>query len=76
MARSGLENDGAGAHIREMRTDIALLGAAAVIGVVLIFLFRYEVIGNAPMGVLKFNRITGSIEKCGYKSGVPGITCE
>jgi hypothetical protein len=59
-----------------MRPELTILLGAALIGCVLIFLFRFEVIGNAPMGVLKFNRITGSMEKCGYKSGVPGITCE
>jgi hypothetical protein len=64
-------------HIGGTRTDFAILLGAALIGAVILFIFRYDVTNN-PGGTYRLNRWTGAVERCMFWGGIDDkkITCQ
>jgi hypothetical protein len=60
-----------------MRTDLAILLGAALIGAAILFIFRYDVTNN-PGGTYRLDRWTGAVERCMYWGGIDDkkITCQ
>jgi hypothetical protein len=60
-----------------MRTDIAIVLGAALIGAVILFIFRYDVTNN-PGGTYRLDRWTGAVERCMFWGGIDDkkITCQ
>ena len=62
-------------HIEEC--EVAILLGAALIGAVILFIFRYD-FANNPGGTYRLNRWTGAGERCMFWGGIDDkkITCQ